>query len=109
MFAACRGMDASVFFSPAGERTSKRREREEHARAVCKQCSVQDACAQFALSTRQQHGVWGGLSEGERAARHHKGPDDGTCEQGPGSGGALQAGRFPAGSAGTRRRSRTPE
>lgn len=89
MFAACRGMDASVFFSPFGERALKRREREERARAVCRQCSVQDACAQFALSTRQQHGVWGGLSEGERAAHHRKGPGGGTHRQGPGSGGAL--------------------
>ncbi|MER6126656.1 WhiB family transcriptional regulator [Streptomyces sp. NPDC001795] len=69
LFAACRGMDVSMFFSPPGERGSIRREREERARAVCRGCPVRDACARFALSTGQHYGVWGGLSEGERHER----------------------------------------
>ena len=67
--AACRGMDSSLFFSPDGENGLPRRAREERARAVCRQCPVQNECATFALSTRQQHGTWGGLTEQERHER----------------------------------------
>ena len=70
LLAACRGMDSTVFFSPSGERGSERRNREKVARAVCRRCRVQDACARFALVTRQPYGVWGGLSESEREAYH---------------------------------------
>jgi WhiB family redox-sensing transcriptional regulator len=67
--AACRGMDGSLFFSPDGENGLPRRAREARARAVCRQCPVRKECAAFALSTRQQYGTWGGLTEQERHER----------------------------------------
>lgn len=63
---ACRGMDASVFFAPAGERGSRRRQREERARQICLRCPVREPCAAFAADLNERHGVWGGLSERER-------------------------------------------
>ncbi|WP_225448461.1 WhiB family transcriptional regulator [Streptacidiphilus sp. P02-A3a] len=64
--AACRGMDSEVFFSPSGERGSRRRRREAAARQVCRACPVRTPCAAFALATSEPHGLWGGLSETER-------------------------------------------
>ncbi|MCG8965241.1 WhiB family transcriptional regulator [Streptomyces sp. CL12-4] len=67
--AACRGMDSSVFFSPAGERGNARRRREEAARAVCRRCPVSDPCRRFAMTSAQHYGVWGGQTETERRSR----------------------------------------
>ncbi|MFD0256808.1 WhiB family transcriptional regulator [Kitasatospora indigofera] len=67
--AACRGMDSSVFFAPPDERSEARQGRVEAARRVCARCPVRDACADFALRTQETHGVWGGLTERERAPR----------------------------------------
>ncbi|WP_406191427.1 MULTISPECIES: WhiB family transcriptional regulator [unclassified Streptomyces] len=64
--AACHGMDISVFFSPGAERGSARRAREATAKEVCAGCPVQLPCAEFAVSTGQRYGVWGGLTESER-------------------------------------------
>ncbi len=38
----------------------------EQAKAVCRRCSAVDRCLAWALDTGEEHGVWGGLSEGER-------------------------------------------
>ncbi|MEU2227597.1 MULTISPECIES: WhiB family transcriptional regulator [unclassified Streptomyces] len=64
--AACRGMDSSVFYSPANERGRRRRAREERARQVCAGCPVREQCARMALATGEPFGVWGGLSEADR-------------------------------------------
>lgn len=57
--AACRGMDANVFFPDSEEDAGP-------ARAVCAGCPVRDECLEFALATRQMDGIWGGLTETER-------------------------------------------
>jgi WhiB family redox-sensing transcriptional regulator len=36
------------------------------AKAVCAGCPVADQCLQFAVTTNQEYGVWGGLDEDER-------------------------------------------
>ena len=38
------------------------------AKAICGQCSVMSDCLDYAVSIRERHGVWGGLSEAERRA-----------------------------------------
>lgn len=70
--AACRGMEASVFFSPHYERGDSRRHRERRAQAICRECPVLDRCAAFAVHTGQAFGVWGGLTEADR--RHTRRP-----------------------------------
>ncbi|MBW8804179.1 MAG: WhiB family transcriptional regulator [Catenulisporales bacterium] len=70
--AACRGMDASVFFSPVYERGDARRRREERAKTVCGGCPVRVRCAAFAARTGQAFGVWGGLTESERGHVRHQ-------------------------------------
>jgi len=66
---ACRGMDSDAFFHPPQERAKGRRKRISAAKAVCKACPVVRQCLDHALETREPYGVWGGLSEDERAER----------------------------------------
>ena len=65
--AACRGPQSEVFFPPAQtERKHERLERERRAKAICAECPVVTECLDYALEIREPHGIWGGLSEGER-------------------------------------------
>ena len=69
MIAACRGMDSEAFFHPPHERARGRRNRILAAKAVCDSCPVIQRCLTHALETREPYGIWGGLSEEERAQR----------------------------------------
>ena len=60
--AACTGVDSDLFF-PASEEDSAAT---AQAKAICAECPVREACLQYALSTNQSAGVWGGLDAGER-------------------------------------------
>ena len=40
---------------------------EDTAKQVCQHCPVINDCATWALKTREPYGVWGGMSEDERA------------------------------------------
>ena len=57
--AACRDVDTAVFFPETEDGAVA-------AKAVCATCPVRGACLDFALITRQDDGVWGGLDENER-------------------------------------------
>jgi len=65
---ACRDADQDLFFHPEGERGSARRRRAEAAKAICATCPVLKECREQSLQVREPYGVWGGLSEDERAA-----------------------------------------
>lgn len=68
VIAACRGMDVEIFFHPYDEERRTARERRiERAKAICQECPVLTQCRNHALATREPYGVWGGLSESERA------------------------------------------
>ncbi len=62
--AACRDTDPDLFF-PVGT-TGPAIEQIENAKAVCAQCEVRESCLEFALTTNQDSGIWGGTSEEER-------------------------------------------
>lgn len=65
--AACRGHDAAAFFPPPHfERKEVRLARERFAKSICRGCPVTTQCLDYALRTREPHGVWGGLNELER-------------------------------------------
>ena len=64
----CRDLDESLFFHPEGERGAARRRRAESAKSICGTCPVLIQCRAHALAVREPYGVWGGLSEEERAA-----------------------------------------
>jgi len=75
--AACRdtvtSADEDIFFSPdldelGGNRraaTHLAATRERQALAICDRCPVQVACLAYAVTTGQQHGVWGGKTQQE--------------------------------------------
>jgi WhiB family redox-sensing transcriptional regulator len=63
-YAACRDTSPDLFF-PIGT-TGPAIEQIAQAKAVCRSCDAQSACLEFALSTNQDSGVWGGTSEEER-------------------------------------------
>ena len=62
--AACRSSDPDLFFPVSSVGIAQREVAE--ALAVCARCPVQAPCREFALRTRQLHGIWGGLTEHER-------------------------------------------
>jgi WhiB family redox-sensing transcriptional regulator len=64
--AACLGADPELFF-PIGE-SGPAVLQIAQAKQVCTGCPVRQHCLEWAISTNQNAGVWGGLSEGERQA-----------------------------------------
>ena len=68
MHGACRSSDTEAFFHPDNERGPRREAREAAAKAVCATCPVLRECREHALTVQEPYGIWGGLSEHERAA-----------------------------------------
>jgi len=66
--AACRHLDTATFFPATDDEVAT-------AKAICAGCPVRDACLEFALVTRQDDGVWGGLDENERRRARRRGQD----------------------------------
>lgn len=65
--AACRGPQSTMFFPPnTFERKDDKDRREYNAKGICAGCSVRQDCLDYAIAIREPHGIWGGLTEGER-------------------------------------------
>lgn len=64
--AICRDEDPELFF-PIGNTGPALRQIED-AKSVCRRCPVTEECLTWALTSGQDSGVWGGLSEDERRA-----------------------------------------
>jgi WhiB family transcriptional regulator, redox-sensing transcriptional regulator len=60
----CRDEDPELFF-PVGT-SGPALAQEGEAKAVCRRCPVVAECLAWAVSSGQDFGVWGGMSEGER-------------------------------------------
>lgn len=65
--AACLSAEPELFFPVSA--TGASLTEVAAAKAVCATCAVIDECRDYALTSRQPHGVWGGLDEEERRAR----------------------------------------
>jgi WhiB family redox-sensing transcriptional regulator len=66
---ACRDKDVDPdLFFPLNEYSKLGLKQIEMAKAICKPCPAQNACLIFALKNPEIQGVWGGTTEGERAA-----------------------------------------
>ncbi len=57
--ANCRGADPDLFFPERGASTRT-------AKGICRECSVQPDCLEFAIVSSEKFGIWGGMSERER-------------------------------------------
>jgi len=71
--AACQDVEADLFFpiSASGAAAADI----VLAKRVCGSCRVRPECLDYALATRQAHGIWGGTTEDERRRlieRHRK-------------------------------------
>lgn len=57
---SCRGVDPELFF-PATE------DEAAPGKTICGTCPVRLACLAFAIERNERFGIWGGLTERERA------------------------------------------
>ena len=62
--AECRDLDPNLFF-PVGV-TGAAVDQIAAAKGICSGCPVRSECLDFAITTNQEFGVWGGTSEDER-------------------------------------------
>lgn len=60
--AICAQTDPELFFPEKGGSVTGVKE----AKRMCMMCEHREACLQWALDNNERHGVWGGLTEGER-------------------------------------------
>lgn len=63
--AACRDEDTELFFPIGG--SEEFAAQIEDAKAVCQACPVRADCLLDALDRPHKYGIWGGLTETERA------------------------------------------
>lgn len=59
--AKCAGMDTKIFYPDAKDHRGRRA-----AEAICKECPAQLECLKMAIDTKEEAGIWGGASPGER-------------------------------------------
>jgi WhiB family redox-sensing transcriptional regulator len=65
--ARCNQHDPDIFFVP-------RVAFERRAKTICSRCPVRVECLAFALASRTEFGIWGGLNEKERRSLLHGSP-----------------------------------
>lgn len=63
--ALCKETDPELFFHPDHQRGDEKILRVQQAKAICQTCPVIEECRTFAITTRQDFGIWGGLDEEE--------------------------------------------
>jgi WhiB family redox-sensing transcriptional regulator len=61
---SCRTLNTAMFF-PIGQ-TGEAEVKIARAKRVCLTCPVRQECLEFAVTTNQEYGIWGGHSEEER-------------------------------------------
>ena len=69
--AACAGEDPGLFF-PVGSTGPSALAEIAAAKAVCARCPVREACLQYAVTSGQACGIWGGLTEDERRGMRYR-------------------------------------
>jgi len=69
--AACRDEDPELFF-PVSE-TGPGARQVAAAKAVCARCPVRERCLGYAVSNALDHGIFGGLTNGERRSLARRG------------------------------------
>ena len=68
--AECKDLDPNLFF-PVGV-TGAAVDQIETAKGICAGCPVRQECLEFAITSNQEFGVWGGTSEDERRVLRRK-------------------------------------
>lgn len=55
----CKETDPEAFYPERGENVKA-------AKATCRACDVTAECLAYAITHRERHGIWGGLTERQR-------------------------------------------
>jgi WhiB family redox-sensing transcriptional regulator len=69
--ASCDGMNPGFFYPEEYEGFPKRKDY-TRGRVICATCPVRTECAEYAIATNEQFGLWGGLPPHERNAIRRK-------------------------------------
>lgn len=77
--AAC-GPDTAELFFPISD-TGPAAADIQRAQAICAACPVRQQCLNEADATGQGHGIWGGLTDTERAHRRHDTQESANTER----------------------------
>jgi hypothetical protein len=75
--AACANAPDPELWFPVGEGAVAQQQTDD-AKAICRTCPVAEQCLSWALETRQDVGIWGGLTERKRRNIHRRRPRHGT-------------------------------
>jgi len=67
--ASCRGVPDTVFYPPQGRRIDAA---VHDAVTYCARCPVRDECLRYAIDRDEPHGIWGGLTPGQRQQIQHR-------------------------------------
>jgi WhiB family redox-sensing transcriptional regulator len=65
-YANCKGVDQSVFFLEGHAPPQESRQRVIEAKSYCNACSVKQECLQYAMDSKEKHGIYGGATPVER-------------------------------------------
>ena len=57
--ARCKGIDPEIFYPVSDDDA-------DEAKSICTECPVRIACLEYAISSRERDGIWGGATERER-------------------------------------------
>lgn len=68
--AACQSADPELFFPISATEASGGTI--QRAKQVCASCPVSSPCLSYALTHRQEQGIWGGLTDEERQSLRRK-------------------------------------
>lgn len=63
----CATDDPDRWFPTVSNSTPGRAEEIAAVKAICWACPVRRACLEWAVAAREPHGIWGGMTEQERA------------------------------------------
>lgn len=69
---ACRNTRDPELWFPIGDTGSSTARQIALAKSACARCTVRTDCLEYALATRADHGIWGGLTEKERVTLRRK-------------------------------------
>lgn len=65
----CAEIGTSAYFPASDDNAEKESVEQEHwrlAKKLCKACKHQKDCLDWAVETKENHGIWGGMSTVER-------------------------------------------
>ena len=65
--AECKNADPEIFFIGDTDKPNRfQAETQLEAKQLCGACAVKATCQEYALAVGEDHGIWGGMTTGER-------------------------------------------